>query len=481
MEEMMGLEQTQQKSWRRISRWILIGALVLLVAGYSGPIPTTRAAASGDWPTYVFDNGRSGFNSAETIINPTTAPNLKLHWSYRGGGTISSQPVEANGMIYWGSWDGLEHATHLNGGLAWSTNLGQTNDTSCVPGKVGVASTATVATVTILGVPTPVVFVGGGNAHFYALNANSGAVIWNISLGSSPSYFIWSSPAVYNGSVYIGVSSFGDCPSVQGELIQMNASTGIILHTFNVVPTGCLGGSVWGSPAIDENDGTLYFATGNKSTCSQTEPLAFAVVKLRASDLALVSSWQVPAAQRTKDSDFGSTPTLFQATIGGTTLHRLVGVANKNGIYYTFDRSSLSSGPIWQATIAIPGPCAECGEGSISPGAWDGKLLYVAGGTTTIHGSSCNGSLRALNPANGSFVWEHCFNTGPVLAAVTVVPGIVAVGEGTDMEVIASATGKTLFTFHDANSNARFFGAASVSNGVLYIGNRDRNLYAFGM
>lgn len=49
------------------------------------------------------------------------------------------------------------------------------------------------------------------------------------------------------------------------------------------------------------------------------------------------------------------------------------------------------------------------------------------------------------------------------------------------MEVIASATGKTLFTFHDANSNARFFGAASVSNGVLYIGSSDRNLYAFGV
>ncbi len=29
---------------------------------------------------------------------------------------------------------------------------------------------------------------------------------------------IWSSPAVYNGSVYIGLSSRGDCPLVRGEL-----------------------------------------------------------------------------------------------------------------------------------------------------------------------------------------------------------------------------------------------------------------------
>jgi outer membrane protein assembly factor BamB len=224
----------------------------------------------------------------------------------------------------WGSWDGLEHATHLNGGLVWSTDLGQTIDTSCAPSRVGVASTAAVATVTIHGLPTPVVFVGGGNAHLYALNANTGTVIWKTFLGSSPSHFIW------------------------------------------------------GSPAIDENDGSLYFATGNKSKCSQTETLAFAVVKLRASDLTLMSSWQVPVLQRTKDSDFGSTPTLFQATIGGV-LHKLVGVANKNGIYYAFDRSALRSGPIWQATLAIPGPCPERGDGSISPGAWDGSILYAFG------------------------------------------------------------------------------------------------------
>jgi polyvinyl alcohol dehydrogenase (cytochrome) len=243
---------------------------------------------------------------------------------------------------------------------------------------------------------------------------------------------------------------------------------------------GCVGGSIWGSPAIDENEGSLYVATGNKSKCSRTEILAFAVIKLRASDLTLLSSWQVPPSQRTKDSDFGSTPTLFQATFGGT-LHNLVGVANKNGIYYAFDRSALSSGPIWQATLAIPGACPECGDGSISPGAWDGNILYAAGGTTTINGSICKGSLRALNPATGSFKWEHCFNEGTVLPAVTVVPGVVVVGEGTDMVVMDTTTGQTLFTYHDANSRSNFYGAASISNGVLYIGNRDGNLYAFGM
>src|SRR5437588_13029101 len=72
-------------------------------------------AASGDWPTYLSYNERSGYNSIETIINPGSAPQLKMHWSYKAGSFISAQPVEANGLIYWGSWDGYEHATQLNG------------------------------------------------------------------------------------------------------------------------------------------------------------------------------------------------------------------------------------------------------------------------------------------------------------------------------------------------------------------------------
>jgi outer membrane protein assembly factor BamB len=68
-----------------------------------------------------------------------------------------------------------------------------------------------------------------------------------------------------------------------------------------------------------------------------------------------------------------------------------------------------------------------------------------------------------------------------VLGAVTVVPGVVVVGQGTDLNVFAAATGQSLFHYHDALPNASFLGAASISKGVIYIGNQDRNLYAFGL
>jgi hypothetical protein len=148
------------------------------------------------------------------------------------------------------------------------------------------------------------------------------------------------------------------------------------------------------------------------------------------------------------DSDFGSTPTLFNATIGGVQ-HLLVGIANKNGTYYAFDRSTINNGPLWRAYIAtIGGGCGpDCGDGSVSPSARDGSVLYVAGGQTTIGGVSCKGSLRGLSPVTGKFIWEHCLQDGPVLGAVSLVAGVAFVGEGTTLTVVATSDGHTLYTY----------------------------------
>src|SRR5258708_3802535 len=227
---------------------VVVLAFLLMGAFMELPRQYAAATTSGDWTMYLYGYGRSDFNSAETIINPSSAPHLKLHWSSKAGKSITTQPVAANGMIYWGSWDGFEHATKLDGTQVWQQNLGQTVDSSCHPSTAGVASTATVASVLIGGTLTPVVFVGGGNATFYALNALTGAIIWKSGLVSPRTYFIGSPPTFNNNSVYMGVWSFGDCPLIGGQLVKMNAPTGTIRQTFNIVPAGCIGASVWDSP-----------------------------------------------------------------------------------------------------------------------------------------------------------------------------------------------------------------------------------------
>ncbi len=430
----------------------------------------------GDWITYLENNARTGFNSAETTINQTTAANLKLHWVYQVNASpqtqsISTQPIVTNNIIYWGSWDGQEHATDLKGNLLWSTFIGQTTNPSpaCIPNTVGVASSGTVR-VNLVG--TPVLYVGGGNADFYALNALTGAVLWHTVLGAAND-FTWSSPAIYRGAIYLGVASFGDCPSTQGRVVQIDATTGLVLHTFNVVPAGCLGGDVWGSPAIDNATGYVYVATGNAATCSTSEPYAVALLKLRPTDLSVVSSWAVPASAQIEDSDFGTTPTLFPAVVGGVS-RSMVGLQNKNGIYYAFDTTSIASGPLWTAST-----CNGCG--AISPGAYDGSHLYVASGATTLNGATCTGSIGALDPSSGTYIWQDCLTSGYVFGAVSAVPGLAVIGAGPTIQVVRTDTGQVVFQYYDGSSNSTFFGAASISHGVLYAGNKDGKLFALGL
>ena len=463
---------------RSTLRWVfaIVSILSLLVSvpGFGAGSSAVDADA-GNWPTYQFSLSRSGFNGADTTINPSSASHLKLHWMDTTAGAISAQPVVANNVIYWGSWnDGLEHATDLKGNTLWATALGTTTDNKshCYPTHAGVSSTATVATIN----GKAMVLVGGGNAKFYALDAVTGNILWGTRLGSSPSHFLWSSPAVFNGSVYEGVTSFGDCPIVQGQMVQLDAVTGAITHIFNVVPSGCTGGGVSSTVAIDATVGTLYFATGNPGPCGSSEHYAPAIIELNASDLSVVGYWKVPASQQISDSDFMSTPTLF-ADSGGKPM---VGVANKNGIFYAFQRDALDNGPIWQDKISVGGNCPQCGQGSISPAGWDGTTLYAAGGRITVGGKKCQGSLNAINPDNGNFLWQYCFTDGPVLASVAVVPGVLVVGEGRYVKVLAAASGQMLYSFKDSSSGSAFYGGASIAGGVIYIGNMDGHLYAIG-
>jgi outer membrane protein assembly factor BamB len=449
-------------------------ALVVVVAvGLAVVTVGPAIAANGDWTTYGATNGRTGFNTAETAIAAGTASHLQLKWTAAASQNVSpnwvtSQAVTSGGLVYWGSWDGYERATNASGSLVWQTYLGTATATCSSFWTVGVAGTPAVV--------NSVLYVGDGDGQLYALNAGTGSVLWQTHLGG-PNTYVYSSPAVFGGSVYVGVAqSPPDCPNVQGLFVQVNAATGVVQNTMKIVPNGCTGGGVWGAPTVDEASGTVYFATGNLVSCGTSTPYAQAVIEVRASNLGVVGHWQIPNPPN--DSDFGSTPTLFTRTIYKTTTQAMVGIANKNGVYYAFKRDHLSAGPSWQIQIATGGPCPECGDGSIAPSAWDGHSLYAAGGNTTINGVSCVGSVIALNPATGGILWRRCLPDGPVLGAVASAPGVVAVAEGNQILVVSATSGQTLFAY---TTRSAIWAAPSIANGVLYIGDNSGSLYAFSV
>ncbi len=425
--------------------------------------------------TYLASDGRTGYFADERSPATGTPAQPEVLWTAHASGSISAQPLVAGGVIYWGSWDGFEHATTIAGTPIWSTDLGRATDARCDPPSAGVAGTPTLALVN----GAPVLYVAGGNAELFALNARTGSVVWKSVVGTSPAEFIWGSPALYRNSLYLGVSAFGECTPSPGRLLQLDAATGSVRHAFEVVPRGCTGGGIWGSASIDEAAGIVFVATGDADSkdCALTTQYAQSLVALRASDLHLVDFWQVPEQDRVSDGDFGATPTLFATQVDGVQ-RALVGVANKNGIYYAFDRSRISRGPVWQTVIARAGSCPYCGDGSISSSSFDGRRLYVAGGASSIGGANCSGVLRALDPATGAATWQLCLTSGPVLAAVVGVPGLVLAGSGHELVGADSSSGRVVYRFTDPDNRAAFLAPAWVADGMVYASDSGGSLYA---
>jgi outer membrane protein assembly factor BamB len=242
----------------------------------------------------------------------------------------------------------------------------------------------------------PTIYVYGATGYLYAMNATDGTDVWPPAPVAIPSttvndYYAWSSPLVFNGNIYIGISSQCDVPLVRGGLAEYNQASGAFEGTFFTTPPGTVGAGIWSSPATDGQ--SIYITTGNGDPGS----LGVSLIQL-SSSLAQQSIWAVPSAQLGEDDDFGGSPGMWTASIGGVPTP-MVGACNKNGTFYAFATSVISAGPVWQQKTSQGGEC------DAAP-LFDGTHLFLAGVVTTINGVKYSGSVRMVNPATGSFMWQ---------------------------------------------------------------------------
>ena len=402
----------------------------------------------------------------------STYGSLTQSWfkSYDGW-AYAARPVVVNHTIYIGSWDGYERAYDETGNLKWATNLGQAsscNDFVGGPLVQGVTSAPAID-------PTSgVLYLGDGTDNFDALDPTTGAVLWSVPTDTAPGNYNWSSPVIYNGHAYIGTASLCDDPLTQGKLLDVNLATHRVDAVFKAVPDGQLGGGIWTSPVVDPSTNTVFVTTGTRASASQT--LSESLVALDANTLAVKSHWQVPddCNPTCNDLDWGTTPSLMS----DSTNRQLIAAADKDGYLYAFDRNNLAAGPIWQDQIAIGGYAPQIGQGSVSNGVFDGKYLYYAGGYTSVGGQSYPGSVRAIDPASGHYVWERGLAAVP-LAALTVANGEIVSptydGHGrAGLWLVNAATGNV-----DHANAGDFYAPATVADGLLFEGDIYGNFNVF--
>jgi outer membrane protein assembly factor BamB len=390
---------------------------------------------------------------------------LRQQWSFQTGGKVAATPVVQWSSVFVGSWDGYEYALEEStGAQRWRKYLGVVSNPSHCE-VVGVTS----APLAIAGT----LYLGGGDNYWYALNQFTGDALWRVFTGDTATgHYNWSSPAALNGFAYVGISSHCDSPLVQGQLLRVDIANQRIANTWDVVPDGQLGGTIWTKPVVDPSRNAVFVTTGNRAYDSTgwTQAHAEAVVSVDATTLAVNGYWSLPPAEPTPDADWGTAPLLFRDSLG----RDLVAAGNKNGIVYAFLRDNLAAGPVWSRRIAFAATNdAPAAGGIYSNGLFDGQRVYYAGGGTTIGGKTEQGSVRALDPRTGAVIWERALPS-KVYGALAGANGMLIVPAHQSLYLVDPADGRILY-----ENALPLYGAATVANGRLFIGDRNGVVHAY--
>ena len=466
---------------RTLLDYVIVGAFAAVSLG---TMPSS-AAQTADWSSYLRGPRHSSDNRLATAITPVNASGLVEDWSFIDPGPtaegqpeagFNASPTVVNGVIYIGSNTGVFYALDEGtGAVLWQRLLGYTMALSCGYGR-GITSTAAVAIDPVS--ETLTVYVGGGDGYLYALNAATGEIVWShlvLQIGTTEnSGYLWGSPTILNGTIYLGMSSQCDHPLVRGGLKAFDMHSGALRRTYWTTPSGTVGASVWTSAAADK--GSLWLTVGNGMAGD-----SFAILRLSTS-LRFESEWIVPGTVGT-DLDWGSSPTLFEATLDGVRT-RMVGANQKNGFFYALDAIDLAKGPVWSLQVGVEGDLGTVGI-CLAAAVWDSadKQLFVGSNQTTIQSQVFAGSMRSLDPATGAILWETGLAAGPVMGSPSSNgDGVLAAGtynllaqSENAVYLLSASDGTILTTIPEISpvfaqpvfADTRFF--VATSGGILHV------------
>ena len=501
---------------RRAAALVAAACLVVSAAVASGPAASGRAGDA-DWPTWQKDLNGSRYNPAETAITPENVGDLKLKWAFgfpKQVGAPHSQPAVVGDTIYFGGPDGKFRAADAKTGTArWEFDLSTVGS-----GFTQVRDGASVS-------DGKVVF-GDTRGYIYGLEQATGKLLWAERIDTNPSATVTSSPIVYKGRAYVGVSSGENlmgkdhpCCTFRGHLDALDLETGKVDWRYYTVPEpkqdgtwpngvprySPSGAGVWSTPSIDPETGTIYVGTGQNYTGSGGDFDSVLALDTETGKprwtrkMTDVDTWRQecnspsPEDQQycpnlpdgtALDFDLGAAPNVF--TAGG---RRLIGIGQKLGVYHVLDADTGEI--VWQRQLSEPMP-----GGGLSGIQWgssfDGQRLYVA----TYMANP--GTLYAINPADGHIIWktpnpeDGCTTGGaaqyPKICkpghppAVTTTPGLVWEGSmDGKFRAYSSTTGEVLWTFDTITDIPTVGGGtgrggalsggggAVVSNGMVYV------------
>ncbi len=230
------------------------------------------------------------------------------------------------------------------------------------------------------------VFRGVNTGRVHALDAATGRVVWDVSLGLEPGASVTMAPIAANGLVYVG-NSGGDNKGVRGKVYALDQRDGRLVWRFTTVPdTGRAreswqnradmpptGGAFWTTFGLDPRQGVLYVPAGNPAPdfFPEMRPgqnlYTNSVIALDARTGRMLGYIQV-VRNDFHDWDVSTGPVVLTTRDG----RPLIASANKDGLLSGIDRSRVG-----RERAPLPG-----GRESIIPALRTLVMVYQTPTTT---------------------------------------------------------------------------------------------------
>jgi polyvinyl alcohol dehydrogenase (cytochrome) len=406
-------------------------------------------------------------------LREADVPRLKVKWAFAFPGAIRAfaQPTVAGGRVYVGS--AVRQVYSLNastGCVYWAFDADFPVRTAITIGQVGSGWA---------------VYFGDQHGSAYAVDAVTGKAIWKTRVEEHAAAVITGSPTLYNGRLYVPVSSMDEflsaapnyeCCKFRGSVTALDAATGKQIwktYTISDEPKatrkskagvqmwGPSGAGVWSAPTIDARRKAIYVTTGD----SYSDPPARTSDAFLALDMEtgkLLWSRQLTEGDafnvacsmggancpdaKGPDFDFGQSAILVSLANG----KRALVAGQKSGVVHALDPDQQGE-VLWSTRVGKGGALGGVQWGSaadaqnvyaaLSDFAFKPLLAPTSKSITTSLGpveldSKQGGGLFAIRLTDGKQMWTApppgCgtnVKCSPAQsAAVTLIPGVVFSG-----------------------------------------------------
>ncbi|MBV8118720.1 MAG: PQQ-binding-like beta-propeller repeat protein [Alphaproteobacteria bacterium] len=443
-------------------RWLLCAALCML----SGAAYADKGVFGAEWPMFGQNYQNTASNDTERKISPSNVATLSPKWVATTGGDVSARAAVVNGVVYFPDWGvpptGPGNLWALNadtGAVVWHHQL---TDYGLPANTVSRTSPAVQGDRLYIGTQA--------GAYLLAIDTKTGALRWKTQLDANPGAALTSSPAVFADVVYLGVSGILEelaaannsynCCTFRGSVVAVNAHSGAILWKTSTTPAGYTGVSVWGSnPVVDVRRGSVVIGTGN---------------------------------------NFTTPTTVRNCILGGATLGDCLSQDDHVDSILALDirtgkikwSQRLSDGDDWNVACVrspvgqnCPVPAGPDFDFGSAPNELSARLSGTVGNQDIIGAGQKSGMYSAFDPDTGDFLWGTQVGPGGTLGGIewgSATDGeriyvaiannsrkAYAAGNAGSWSALDPATGKILWQTPDPSA-AVDIGPMTVANGVVY-------------